>query len=684
MPDYHYGITQSAPKCFGVGGRYCVRRFLIYNLNGSVGGRTMRKATIALLAGLLLLGGIPFVTAMAHADGNSERPTASDFGTLPFINSPRISPDGNKFVARGRCGGLPCLILGTIGAGAPPVQPYPLPAKFNLEWYRWAGPHQILFSISQTVTDRDNQDVRLTRMIALDTRNLAAKFIGVKSQGNDGDDVIYVDPAGSFILQNTQATIYDYPSVFRIDLATGSAKEVTPAREQVWDWFADSAGVVRGGVGYAGDNWWMYYRSDGTLPFRKILKGKIGEGDVQRFVPIAGSDQGFAMAQSPEGRWALFNYDFKTDSLGAMVYSNPRYDIDDFDTDAKGALLSVSYIDDRQQTEWFDPTLKSVQARLNKALPGQLNRIISMTTDRNRMIVASGSADNPGTLYVFDQSLKQLAAFAYPFEKLVGKPLAAMQTVSYTARDGLQIPAYLTLPVGKQSATGQPLVIMPHGGPFARDSWGFDPWVQFLASKGYVVLQPNFRGSTGFGRDYVKKGTGAWGRGMQDDIDDGVKWLIDKGVVDAKRVCIMGASFGGYAAMWAATRNPEIYRCAISFAGISDVASMLRYDRGTFSAQRYFRDWRERVQGDKTVSMDTVSPLKLADKITVPLLIAHGADDDNVPPYQSRRLHDALLKLGRAHEFVIYKDEGHGLENPVHATDFLQRVGAFLDKHNPA
>jgi dipeptidyl aminopeptidase/acylaminoacyl peptidase len=171
---------------------------------------------------------------------------------------------------------------------------------------------------------------------------------------------------------------------------------------------------------------------------------------------------------------------------------------------------------------------------------------------------------------------------------------------------------------------------------------------------------------------------------MQDDIDDGVKWLVGKGVVDPKRVCIMGASFGGYAAMWAATRNPEIYRCAISFAGISDVASMLRYDRGTFSAPRYFRNWRERVQGDKSVSLDTVSPIKQADKITVPLLIAHGADDDNVPPYQSRRLHEALQKLGRAHEFVIYENEGHGLENPTHATDFLERVGAFLDKHNPA
>jgi dipeptidyl aminopeptidase/acylaminoacyl peptidase len=225
---------------------------------------------------------------------------------------------------------------------------------------------------------------------------------------------------------------------------------------------------------------------------------------------------------------------------------------------------------------------------------------------------------------------------------------------------------------------------MPHGGPFARDEWSYDVWAQFLANRGYLVLQPNFRGSTGYGKNFVEKGLGQWGRAMQDDIDDGVKWLVDQGKADPKRVCIMGASFGGYAAMWAAARNPDIYRCAISFAGISDVDAMLKYDRKSFSAPRYYRNWRDRVQGDKKFDLDSVSPLTAVNRISIPLLIAHGGKDENVPPSQSRKLHEALVKAGKKDEFVVYDEEKHGFEDPKNHIDFLKRVDAFLDAHNPA
>lgn len=198
------------------------------------------------------------------------------------------------------------------------------------------------------------------------------------------------------------------------------------------------------------------------------------------------------------------------------------------------------------------------------------------------------------------------------------------------------------------------------------------------------MLQPNYRGSTGFGADFVKAGSGQWGRGMQDDIDDAVKWAAAQGIADSKRVCIMGASFGGYAALWASVRNPDIYRCAISFAGISDVGAMLRYDQGSFAATKYFRSWRSRVQGDAKFDLKQISPLYSADKMSIPLLIAHGTADDNVPPVQSRQFHDALLKAGKPHDYILYKDEGHGFRKDADETDFLDRVARFLDKNNPA
>jgi dipeptidyl aminopeptidase/acylaminoacyl peptidase len=272
---------------------------------------------------------------------------------------------------------------------------------------------------------------------------------------------------------------------------------------------------------------------------------------------------------------------------------------------------------------------------------------------------------------------------ARPYQQIRGKELASVESTSYKARDGLDIPAFVTQPHGVEPKL-LPLVVMPHGGPFARDEWSYDPWAQFLANRGYVVLQPNFRGSTGYGRSFVEKGVGQWGRTMQDDLDDGVKWLVEQGKVDPKRVCIMGASYGGYAAMWAAARNPDIYRCAISFAGISDLAAMIRYDRKAFSAARYHRAWREKVQGEKSFDLDTVSPLYTASQISIPLLIAHGDKDENVPVSQSKKLHEALKKANKPHEFIVFEGEGHGLQSPENAVGFLKRVEDFLRLHNRA
>ena len=264
-----------------------------------------------------------------------------------------------------------------------------------------------------------------------------------------------------------------------------------------------------------------------------------------------------------------------------------------------------------------------------------------------------------------------------------GRTLSQVESVKYDARDGLSIPAYLTLPKGRDPAA-LPLIVMPHGGPFIRDTWSYNPWAQFLADRGYAVLQPNFRGSTGYGRAFVEAGEGQWGRKMQDDIDDGVKWLVQLGKVDPRLVCIMGASYGGYAAMWGAARNPEIYRCAISFAGISDVKAMLKYDSRIGVPRRYYRDWRDRVRGDAGFDLDAISPIEAADRIRVPLLIAHGKDDTNVPVSQSVKFHEALTRAGVPHEYVIYEGEGHDFEKVENSADFLRRVEAFLTKHNPA
>ena len=299
-----------------------------------------------------------------------------------------------------------------------------------------------------------------------------------------------------------------------------------------------------------------------------------------------------------------------------------------------------------------------------------------------RILIWSSAADDPALLCLRSRGAAD-RAFASPYPQLADRSFATVRPISFRARDGTEVPGYLTLPPGR-AERGLPLILMPHGGPFARASWEFDPWVQFLASRGYAVLQANFRGSTGFGRAYVERGFGQWGSGMVDDLEDGVDWLTGQGMIAARRACVMGASYAAYVAMWAPTPHPDRYPSATTFAGISDLRAMLLYDNREFAAPRYSREWRRRVEGEERTDLAAISPLRQAERVRVPVLIAHGARDRNVPVAQSRNLVRALTRPGTPMESVFYPEAGHGFTRPQDSADFLRRVEAFLARHNPA
>jgi dienelactone hydrolase len=610
-------------------------------------------------------------------------PTA-DFAVKPVVVGPQLSPDGTRMVGRFEIGGKTTIGIYTLVGGA--LTAIGIPEKLDIEWYRWAGDNRILISLSQTVP-WFGDEAQATRLVVYDVTTKASKFIGGKEEGLEGDDLLYVDPAGEWVLLSFQKSIYDYPSVSRIELATNKATTVVQPRDDVWEWYADKDGVVRIGIGTTETRWTMVYRKTAAEKFRKVGTAKLDDENASYdMVRVAvGSDEGYVLSSKETGRFGLYKFNYATKTLGEAVYQNASNDITDFDTSDDGKTLrSVYFTDDRDRIVWFDPVMKKTQDKIDAAMKKTQNWVVSRSRDDNVMLVWSGSANDPGAYFVYNRTARQLAQLSEVNEAVSPSDLATTRYVRYKARDGLEIPAYLTLPAGRDPK-GLPLIILPHGGPYhVRDKLDYDPEVQFLANRGYVVLQPNYRGSDGYGEAFYAKGEGQWGRQMQDDLDDGMDWLVKDGIVDAKRTCMIGGSYGGYAALWGATRNPERYRCAASFAGVSDLGRQLKYQVDFRIGRKYRKNWRKTVLGTPDFDPRSVSPLFTVDQLKVPILLVHGDADQTVPYKQSKLYADVLRKAGKTFEFYTYAKEGHGFSTSANLKDWLDRLDAFLAKHNPA
>jgi dipeptidyl aminopeptidase/acylaminoacyl peptidase len=614
-------------------------------------------------------------------------PTAETFAEIPFLSDPVLSPDGKSIAAQMISSGKTRVAVFDVDEANRTTHVFDV-GDTAISDIAWAGSHRVLLTIG-TTTSLFGIPFPTSRLYAVDVQTNAVRMLDRKSAGLFAGNILYTDPDGAWLLVASQDDMFASPSVKRIDLATGATTTVEKARRDLWDWYADGTGVVRAGIAYDGDRWKIWYRQQAGDPLVAI-KGKHAQSDdpgaVDSLRFLSADNSGLIVTNARTGRFAAYRYDFATATIGDPVYENPDVDISSVLIDPiSGVVSGIGYENERRRVMWIDSKMRALQARIEKALPGAEDDVVGQSSDGNRLLIWSGGAADPGSYYVFDQAAGRFNAIVQPYEKLAQVALAPVKAVHYATRDGLVIPAYLTLPLHRP-AHGLPLIVMPHGGPFARDHWDYDPFVQFLASRGYAVLQPQFRGSTGYGRAFVEQGYGQWGRKMQDDLDDGMDWLVKSGQVDAGRVCIMGASYGGYAALWGAIRNPERYRCAISLAGVTDIDDILRYDRRSFSAPRYFRQWQKKVTGEDKVDLDTVSPLAQQARLTVPVLIAQGEQgeqDTNVPPRQGHLLVAALEKRHADVQSVFYKDAAHGFTKPEDMTDYLKRVEVFLAKYNP-
>ncbi|MCR2833408.1 alpha/beta hydrolase family protein [Parerythrobacter lacustris] len=611
----------------------------------------------------------------------------SAFAARDEFGDARLSPDGLRIVVRKNAGKrvqfafydaatLELLNSVDIGTG------------IEVNWFRWANNNRLVYSVGWVARYNERRQ-SVSRLFVYDFEKNEKRYIGFPEQGFIGDDVIFTDPAGEYVLLDVNQSIYQWPDVWRFPLdASGheAAVKVQKGREAVSDWIADETGVVRMGYGpLRSGRTFVTYRSGQNDDWKRVARLKYRSDEAENwniYSIFSGTDIGYALIPGEEEHEAIYEFDYSTGEPGALIYREPGQAIEAIGRDRDGRPITVYYSDDRSRIRWLDPAMERVQSQLEKALPSPQVRIISRSDDGQRMLVWSGGENDPGALYVYTPEDRHLALLASVRPDLDHSLLATPKAITYTARDGTEIHAYLTLPKGRD-ANDLPLILLPHGGPFGiRDMLEYNDEVQVLASRGYAVLQPNYRGSGGYGDAFEKLGEGQIGKAMQDDLDDAMDWAVAQGFADPGRVCVVGASYGGYAALWAVIRNPERYRCAASWAGVTDWKKQLRYDRDYLGRQLY-EEFQVQIEGEGDFSLTAVSPARQIATLDRPVLIAHGKDDRRVPFDQYQYMVEQAAKAGKSLE-TLELDEGHSFKESENEQAWYDALEAFLAKHNPA
>lgn len=468
--------------------------------------------------------------------------------------------------------------------------------------------------------------------------------------------------------------------VYRVNIKTGEEKLAAQNPGNITNWNTDHDGKIRAATSSDGVNTSLYYRETEADAFKPILTTNFREG-VSPVGWTADNKLMYVASNRGRDKAALFEFDPKTAKEGKLIYENANVDVDSLGWSRARKTITQTLVNfEKAQPVFFDKETERVYNALKAKLPAYELGVQSMTKDEQVMIVAASNDRTSGARYVYDVKADKLTKLADINPSIAEADMAEMKPVSYTSRDGLTIRGYLTLPKGV-AAKNLPVIVNPHGGPWARDSWGYNPEIQFLANRGYAVFQMNFRGSTGYGRKFWEASFKQWGLTMQDDITDGVNWLVKEGIADPKRIAIYGASYGGYATLAGVTKTPDLYAAAVDYVGVSNMFTFLK------SIPPYWKPFAEMMKemvGDEVkdkAQFEATSPALNADKIKTPLFVAQGAKDPRVVKAESDQMVEALKKRGVAVDYMVKDNEGHGFRNQENQFEFYEAMEKFLARH---
>ncbi|QBE67299.1 S9 family peptidase [Pseudoduganella lutea] len=656
----------------------------------------LRTRLAPLFSLLMLAAGM---LGAAHA---APPPVADFFGPSSFGGA-QLSPNGQYVAAKvpGQSGRDRLVVVELATSKAQAVAEF---SDADIGDFQWVNDGRLLFDSTDKdvgvgdinaapglfAVDRDGKNFRqlAQRRSNFITTPAVARLLPwhtymLGQRGAQDSDAVYVrslsfEPRGS--VRSEQ--------LLRLDTRTGRSTGV-PMPGNVRRWVLDARGEPRMATTLEDGKSTIWLRENDK--WRAITTFDAWISSTDDFSPLDFDADGrlYVMARHGSDKTAIHTFDL----VAGKVDPVPRFSIQRYDFSGRlirsgDRLVGVRYLGDTYATEWLDPDMKALQEKVDAQLPGLVNLISLPRRPESPFVLVTTYSDmQPRTYFVYNRDTGNLNLLGQSQPKLDATKMGRQQLVTYPARDGMPIPALLTLPHGAKATDKLPMVVLVHGGPWVRGAvWEWSADTQFLASRGYAVLEPDFRGSTGHGAKHLTAGFRQWGRAMQDDVTDGTRWAIEQGVADPKRICIAGASYGGYATLMGLIREPELYRCGVNWVGVTDIKLM--YGGSWFHTSdlpaQYIRYGMPRLIGDLETEAEqlmAVSPVEQAARLRQPLLMAYGGADRRVPRAHGTRFRDAVSATNRNVEWIEYPEEGHGWRLPKNRIDFWTRVEKFLDRH---
>jgi dipeptidyl aminopeptidase/acylaminoacyl peptidase len=622
------------------------------------------------------------------------------FGRRPFMRNPAISPDGNRIAVMMSNGGVDNLgIVDLTKPGSAPTffvraEEYREAGDRTVGSWLWVGNRTVLF----TLLSRENlfgQRRDLRRLVAYDLETGKLTPLAWDGATGDAGDVLHRDHKREHVIvargafRNSQLEFQ--PEVIDIDVRTGKFSLVTRPNVMVDSWATDGNGVVRAGTSTDDDGKLrLMYRSGLNDPLKTVSNEKDATFTGTQVVPdIFTKEPDIAYATSNKDNLRrVYKINAKTmEIIGKPVFELRGYDVGQLiPTEDGSELLGVRFTSNKSRIKWIDPRLAEVQAVFDQDFGDGNAQIWSTNEGDTKLVMYIAKPSQPGGYYLFDTETGKLSLIGQYHGYLKDADMNPTRTIRYKASDGMEIPAVVTYPRHRLNQKNLPVIVMPHGGPFGvrdEEEFGFFPWHQAMAEAGYVVIQPNYRGSGGYGREFVKEGrkSNGYGQRMQDDLNDALTWFGQQGVIDPKRACIMGWSYGGYATARGAQRDPGVWKCAIAGAGVYDFPMMKAYDQGAFGS--FGASYQATVS-----DLESISSARHTDGAWSPTLIVAGLRDARIPIEQSRTLVSRLKGSGKKEGIDFkYIEQPKGTHNlpyeEVHI-QWLVEAEAWAERFNPA